>query len=319
MPERTRIRDLATSDYYAIPADETVAEAVDRIRLAPHIAVSYLYVVDAQNRLVGVVPLRKLLTAPPGARIREVLAPNVIALPAEGDRALLQDFFATYRFLAFPVVDADRRLVGVVQADAFNEGLMGEFEGRVRHDWLASAGVTEEEQRATPLRILRLRLPWLLVTLASGLLSAVIAGRFQWALERLVILSFFVPVVLLLSESVGMQTSAVVLSALGEDIPPRLRWLLLREMGGAAMLGLACGGLVAGVSYAWLHQGAFSLVLAVTLTLTVTTASGLAVGVPGLFRRLGLDPSLAAAPLTLAVTDNLTLLTYLLVTSRLLT
>ncbi len=319
MPERTRIRDLATSDYYAIEVDGTVAQAVDHIRLAPHIAVSYLYVVDAENRLVGVVPFRKLLTAAPDTRIRDVLSPNVIALPAEGDRALLQDFFATYRFLAFPVIDSDRRLVGSVQADAFNEGLMGEFEGRVRHDWLASAGVTEEEQRATPLGILRLRLPWLLVTLASGLLSAIIAGSFRWALERLVILSFFVPVVLLLSESVGMQTSMVALSAMGEDVPPKLRSLLLREMGGAAMLGLACGCLVGGVSYAWLRQGGFSLVLAMTLTLTVTTASALAVSVPGLFRRLGMDPSLAAAPLTLAVTDNLTLLTYLLITSRLLT
>jgi magnesium transporter len=319
MPERTRIRDLATSDYYAVSADETVAEAVERIRKAPHIAVSYLYAVDAAGRLAGVVPLRKLLTAPPGTRIREVLAPNVIALPADGDPALLQDFFATYRFLAFPVVDAGHRLVGVVQADAFNEALVGEFEGRVRHDWLASAGVTEEEKRATPLRILRLRLPWLLVTLASGLLSAIIAGRFQWALERLVIVSFFVPVVLLLSESVGMQTSAVVLSAMGEDIPPKFRSLLLREMGGAGMLGLTCGCLIGGVSYSWLRQGGFSFVLTLTLTLTVTTASALAVGVPGLFRRLGIDPSLAAAPLTLAVTDNLTLLAYLLIASRLLT
>ncbi len=318
MAARTRIRDLATREFYAIPADLSVEDAVERVRRAPDMAVFYLYAVDDAGRLVGVVSVRKLLTAAPGTRIRDVVATNVVALPADGDRGLLEDFFATYRFLAFPVVEADRTLVGVVQADAFSDELMGEFEGRVRHDWLASVGVSEAEQRASPAQILRLRLPWLLVTVVSGLVSAGIAAWFEAVLAEVVALAFFVPVVLLLSESVGMQTSAVALSALGEDVPVRLRGLLAREVGGAALLGVCCGIVVGGVSFAWLRNPAFSGVLVATLALTVTTASALAVAVPGVFRRLGLDPSLAAAPLTLAVTDNLTLLAYLLITSRLL-
>jgi magnesium transporter len=317
MPDRTRIVDLARPDYYAVPIADTVEQAVARIRAAPDRSVFYLYAVDEEGRLCGVVPVRKLLTAPPGTLIAEIAARNVIALPASADRALLEDFFATYRFLAFPVVDEERRMLGVVQADEFSDELMGEYEGRVRHDWLASLGVSEKEERATPLGIVRLRLPWLGFTVASGLVSAFIAGQFHATVEKVVALAFFVPVVLLVSESVGMQTSAVTLSSLSSDVPPPLVRLLGREMGAAGLLGAVCGLVVAGVSFAWLRDPRFALILGATMAFTVTTASALAVGVPGIFRRLGIDPALAAAPITLAVTDNLTLLAYLGIASRL--
>jgi len=318
MPERTtRILDLASPDFYAVPLAGTVEQAVEILRAAPDKAVFYCYAVDEEGRLAGVVPVRKLLTASPGTRVRAVASPNVIALPAEGDRALLEDFFATYRFLAFPVVDADRRVLGVVQADAFSDQLMGEYEGRVRHDWLASLGVSEKEEHAGPLGIMRLRLPWLLFTVASGLVSAFVAGQFHHTVEKFVALAFFVPVVLLVAESVGMQTSAVTVSSLSSDVPPSLRQLLGREVQAASLLGLACGILVGGVCVLWLREVRFAAVLAATMALTVTTASALAVAVPGMFRSMGIDPALAAAPLTLAVTDNLTLLAYLGIASRL--
>lgn len=316
MPERTtRILELASPDFYAIPLSATVEEAVDLLRAAPDKAVFYCYAIDEQRRLAGVIPVRKLLTAVPGTRVADIYSPSVIALPADGDRALLEDFFATYRFLAFPVVDGERRLLGVVQADAFSDQLMGEYEGRIRHDWLHSLGVSEQEERAGAFGIVRLRLPWLLFTILSGLVSAYITGQFQRTLSGAVALAFFVPVVLLLSESVGMQTSAVTLSSLSSDMPPPLGRLLLRELQAAALLGLACGALVGGTAAVWLGDRRFALVLGATLTLTVSTASALAVAVPGLFRRLGVDPALAAAPLTLAVTDSLTLLSYLSIAS----
>jgi magnesium transporter len=316
MAERTRVVDLASRDFYAVPRSSTVEEAVDAIRAAPDKAVFYCYALDEEGRLAGVVPVRKLLTATRGTRVADILAPNVVALPADGDRALMEDFFATYRFLAFPVVDGERRLLGVVQADAFSDQLMGEYEGRVRHDWLRSLGVSEEEGHASPLTIVRLRLPWLLFTVASGIASAFLTGAFHHTLERIAALAFFVPVVLLVTESVGMQTSAVTVSSLSEDVPPGLHRLLAREVQAASLLGLACGALVGLVSAVWLGDGRFAVVLGATMTLTVSTASALAVAVPGLFRRLGIDPALAAAPLTLAVTDNLTLLAYLAIASR---
>ncbi len=320
MTERTtRILDLARPDFYAVPLAGTVEQAVEILRSAPDKAVFYCYALDGEGRLAGVVPVRKLLTAAPGTLVRDIASASVIALPADGDRSLLEDFFATYRFLAFPVVDPERRILGVVQADAFSDQLMGEYEGRVRHDWLASVGVSEKEEHAHPLGILRLRLPWLLFTVTSGLISAFVAGQFHQTVERFVALAFFVPVVLLVAESVGMQTSAVTVSSLSSDVPPSVGRLLGREVQAAFLLGLACGLMVGGVCVLWLREVRFAAVLAATMTLTVTSASALAVGVPGLFRRIGIDPALAAAPLTLAVTDNLTLLAYLGIASRIAT
>jgi magnesium transporter len=316
MADRARIADLARPEFLAVRSDDTVERAVDRIRAAPDLAVFYCYALDDGGRLAGVVPIRKLLTASPGTRIADILSDRVIALPADGDRALLEDFFATYRFLAFPVVDGERRLVGVVQADSFSDQLMGEFEGRVRHDWLASLGLSVEEHGASPLRIVRLRAPWLLFVLASGLVSAFVTGRFHDTVERVVVIAFFVPVVLIFSESVGMQTSAVVVSGLSADVPPPLGRVLRRELPAAFLLGAAAGALVAAVCHLWLGAARFALVLGTTLTLTVSTAALLAVAIPALFRRHGIDPALAAAPLTLALTDNVTLVAYLTLASR---
>lgn len=318
MTEPNRIRELARPDFYAIPTDATVEQAVDRIREAPERNVFYCYAVDGAGRLAGVVPVRKLLTASHGTRISDIMSDRVIALPDGGDRALLQDFFATYRFLAFPVVDSDHRLVGVVQADAFSDDLMGEFEGRVRHDWLRSLGLTEEERLASPLRIVRLRAPWLLFVVGSGIVSAFVTGAFHDTVDRVVAIAFFVPVVLIFSESVGMQTSAVVVSTLSEDVPSPLPRLFAREVAAALVLGGVAGAVVALVALVWLRDLRFAAALASTLTLMVTTAAALAVALPALFRRVGIDPALAAAPLTLAATDNLTLLAYLAITSRLL-
>jgi magnesium transporter len=318
VPERPRIADLARPEFLAVRSSDSVEQAVDRIRAAPDLAVFYCYVLDAGDRLAGVVPMRKLLTASPGTRIADILSERVIALPADGDRALLEDFFATYRFLAFPVVDGERRLVGVVQADSFSDQLMGEFEGRVRHDWLASLGLTEEEHRASPLRIVRLRAPWLLFVLGSGLVSAFVTGRFHDTVHRVVVIAFFVPVVLIFAESVGMQTSAVVVSSMSQDVPPPLGRLLRRELPAAALLGAGAGALVGGVCQLWLGTPRFAGVLALTMTLTVSTAGLLAIAIPALFRRIGVDPALAAAPLTLAITDNLTLVAYLSLASRML-
>jgi len=313
-----RIADLARPEFLAIPLDDTVEQAVERIRVAPDLAVFYLYATDAEGRLAGVVPTRKLLTASPGTRVADIVSDRVIALPASGDRGLLQDFFATYRFLAFPVVDADRRILGVVQADAFGDPFTDEFEGRVRHDWLTSLGVTEQEHRAGALRIVRLRAPWLLFTIGSGLVSAFVTGLFHGTLDRLLAIAFFVPVVLIFSESVGMQTSAVVVSSMGEDVPVPLLGLLRRELAAAAMLGAGAGLIVGGAEFAWFRDPRFAAVLAGTMTLTVVTAALLAAAIPAAFRRAGIDPALAAAPLTLAVTDNLTLFAYLALASRLL-
>ena len=127
----------ARTDFPLLEADSTVEKALEKIRReGVGERVIYFYAVDQEKRLVGVVPTRRLLTTPPAAILREIMVPRVIALPVEATVLEACDFFVLYKFLAFPIVDSDRRILGVVDTDVFMESVLetGEDEGDVARD-----------------------------------------------------------------------------------------------------------------------------------------------------------------------------------------
>src|ERR1700738_5498876 len=132
MPEPSGIPDFnspvaehARRDFPLLEAEASVEKALETIRREGiGERVIYFYAVDEQRRLVGVVPTRRLLTAAPEQTLREIMVPRVIALPATATALAACDFFVLYKLLAFPVVDADRRIIGVVDADLFMQSML---------------------------------------------------------------------------------------------------------------------------------------------------------------------------------------------------
>src|SRR5437870_4282461 len=115
----------ARKDFPLLEADASVEKALETIRReGVGERVIYFYAVDAERRLMGVVPTRRLLTAAPDARLREIMVPRVITLPASATVLEACEFFVLYKFLAFPVVDADRRVIGIVDSDIFTESVL---------------------------------------------------------------------------------------------------------------------------------------------------------------------------------------------------
>src|SRR5436309_2758778 len=312
------IAQHARVDQPLLKADMTVQEALAAIRrqgLGERII--YFYAVDEHDRLAGVLPTRRLLTASPDITLRELMVTRVVAIPATATVLEACEFFVLYKFLAFPVVDADRRIIGVVDADIFMESVLetqeteGEDVGRA--DFFEILGFHLAQVRdASPWRMFRYRFPWLLATVASGTICALLAGAFEVTLARSLVIAFFLTMVLGLNESVSMQSMSVTIQALRSARVTR-RWFATafrREIVTALLLAVACGALVAAIVWFWRDEIRGALVIGGSIAVSLVTACLFGLGVPSLLHWWKLDPKISAGPVTLALADFFALLFY---------
>jgi magnesium transporter len=305
---------VARRDFAALRQDLTVQQALDAIRqrgLGEKIV--YFYAVDADDRLVGVVPTRRLLTAPLERRLAEIMITRVVAIPQSATLLDACELFVMHKFLAFPVVDEQRRIVGIVDVGLFTEQVV-DIEGRDQVDEVFEViGFRVSQVRdASPARAFRFRFPWLLTTIASGTICALLAGAHEATLARSLVLALFLTLVLALGESVSVQTLTMTLQAL-RSMQPDWRWYLRtlgREAPAALLLGGACGLTVGLIVWLWRGTGLAALAIGSSILLALCAACFFGLSVPALLHSLKLDPKIAAGPVTLAVTDIATLLFY---------
>jgi magnesium transporter len=307
----------ARKDFPLLKADASVERALETIRKeGVGERVIYFYAVDEGKRLVGVVPTRRLLTAAPATLLREIMVPRVIALPASATVLEACEFFVLYKLLAFPVVDAERHVIGVVDADVFTQSVLETEETEsevVRDDFFEALGFHLGEVRdASPWRAFRYRFPWLLATVTSGTACAFLSGFFEATLARSIVIAFFLTMVLGLNESVGAQSMSVTIQAL-RSARVTWRWFVTafrRELVTALFLGLACGILVAIIVWLWRRDTLAAWVIGSSIALSLVTACLFGLGVPSLLHRFKLDPKIAAGPITLALADFFALVFY---------
>jgi magnesium transporter len=316
------IVEHARKDFPLLDARMSVAEALDRIRQeGVGERVIYFFATDADERLVGVLPTRRLLTAPLDARLEEIMVRKVVAIPASATVLEACEFFVLYKFFAFPVVDSQKRVIGVVDVSLFAEEMLeaGDREeerrsvAHVADDVFEALGFRLAQIRgASPWKVFRYRFPWLLATVGAGTACALLAGFFETTLAGSLVIAFFLTMVLGLNESVSMQSMTLTIQALRANTLSR-RWFLhnlRREMATAVLLGLACGILVSAIVWIWRHDVSGAAVIGTSIAISLVTACLFGFSVPSLLHSLKLDPKIAAGPVTLAVTDFCALAFY---------
>jgi magnesium transporter len=308
------VATVARKDAATLPADATIQQALDAIRqrgIGEKIV--YFYVVDSQNRLAGVLPTRRLLTAALEQRVSDVMIERVVAIPQAATVLEACEAFVLHKFLAFPVVDEQRRIVGVVDVGLLTEEAFDIAEKEVTDELFERIGFHVAEVRdASPVRAFRFRFPWLLATIGSGTVCALLASAYELTLAKSLVLTFFLTLVLGLAESVSVQSMAVTIQAL-RATQPTLRWYLRafrREAGTAIMLGGACGVVVGLIVWLWRGAGLAGFAIGASILLALCAACFFGLSVPALLHALKLDPKIAAGPVTLAFTDIFTLLFY---------
>jgi len=317
------VLDYVRRDVPALTKAMTVADALDAIReRRANASAIYFYVTEEGSRkLAGVLQTRSLLTAQPEERLADIMIPRVIAIPQTATVLDACEFFVLHKFLAFPVVDPERRIVGVVDIELFNEEVLGIPEPEKRDDLFQALGFHIAQMRnASAWRTFRFRFPWLLVTIGAGTVCAFLARMHEATLARSVSIAFFLTLVLALNEAVTVQSMALVVENLHAKQPTRGWYLraLRREALTAALLGLACGASVLCV-VCLLGAGLWAaLVIGASIALSLCAACVIGLSLPTLLHALKLDVKIAAGPITLALTDVATLLVYFTLASALL-
>ena len=309
-------------DFTLLREDMTVEEALRAIReQGVGERIVYFYVVDAESRLSGVLPTRRLLTAQPDARLGDVMVRRVVAVPQSATLLEACEMFVLYKFFALPVVDAERRVVGLLDIGVFTQEVLDLSEPEKVGDTFELLGFHLAQAReASPWRAFRVRFPWLLTTIAAGMSGALLAGAFEATLARAVLVAFFLALVLALGESVSIQTMTLTLQAL-RAATPGWAWFLKaarRELGTALLLGAGCGAVVFAITALWRRAPGAAAVIGGSVFGSVVIACFVGLTIPTVLHSLKLDPKIAAGPITLGVTDVLTLLLYFSLASWLL-
>lgn len=294
--------------------DWTVHETIESLRQSKlGDGIFYFYVTGEGERLTGVIPARRLLSSKADQRLSEIMVRRVVAIPHTATVFDACEFFVLHKFFALPVVDEQRRVIGVVDISLLTEEVLNVDESGQLEDVFEALGFHIAQLRnASPLTALRFRFPWLLATIASGMACAALSGAFEKTLSELLVLAFFLPLVLGLGESVGIQSMAMTIQALRAS-KPTLRWYLTalrREAATAGLLGMASGSLIAAIVWLWRHNAGAALAIGGSVMLSLLTACILGLTIPSLLHALKLDPKIAAGPVTLAISDLATLLFY---------
>lgn len=312
----------ARADFPRLRLSMTIRQALDEIRQTGlGEKVIYFYVVDDRDRLVGVIPTRRLLTTDLDRPVGDVMVPSVVAIPDSATVLEACEYFVLHRFLAFPVIDSEGRIVGVVDAGQFADEVLDIAEREQADTVFESLGFRVSQVRgASPLRAFGIRFPWLLATIASGTACAFLAGAFEATLAQSLLIAFFLTLVLGLGESVSIQSMTVTIQAL-RVARPTVRWYVTAlggELQTAGLLGVACGSLVAAIAWLWRGDAWGAVAIGSSIVLSLLTASVLGLSVPWALHAARLDPRIAAGPVALAMTDIATLLFYFTVATVLL-
>jgi len=271
----------------------------------------YFYVLDDDERLAGVVPVRHLLAAPLEERVDQVMIAGVVAIPSWATVLVASEYFATRKLKAFPVIKDDGTLAGIVDVGLFT-GEVITVARETFDDIFQLLGIHATAMR-TPWTSYLDRFPWLLSNMTGGLFCAFIAAQFESLLQHIVVLALFIPIVLALAESVSMQSATLTLQSLsGESLNPRrIAAALWREAQTAVLLGLSLGSLVGLVVLGWRRDVMGAVVIGGAIAASILAACLFGVLLPTLVRAIKADPRIAAGPLVLATTDMVTLVFYL--------
>ncbi len=296
---------LMKPEVATLPSAISAGEAIEALRrLHEHLEdLSYVYVVDSSNRLLGVVSFRDLVFARPGTVLEEVMVANPVAIRPETDREDIAETIQRYNLLALPVVDHRGVLLGMVTID----DVIAEVQREATEDIAAMVGAGAEETIYTPVsRSIRSRLPWTGVNLATAFLVALVVSQFEPVIDRFAVLAAYMPVVASVGGNSGAQSQAVVIRAMALDTIPRqwIRRILARSTLIGLINGIAIGALSGAIAAFFTQQAKIGLVIGLAALVNLIVANLVGSGIPILLNALHQDPALASNIFMTMVTDT---------------
>ncbi|MCZ6691371.1 MAG: magnesium transporter [Planctomycetota bacterium] len=304
-----------TTEYVSVGENETAGGAMRAIQGSIGAeTVNYIFVVNGEHRLRGVLSIRELIASRPDAPIQEIMVSDVISAPPEMDQEDVAGLVQKYNLAALPIVRQDGRLLGIVTVDDVIDVIQSEASEDMYH--LAGTSPDRPTTQKFHRQVLD-RFRFLLITLAGGLAIVLVQAQYGHALESMMAIVFFIPAIIGMAGNVGIQASTIMVRgvATGEIQPGRFGSVLRREVLVGATLGILfgfiCGALAAWGSSLLGADSDLGYAVGLGMVSGLTVASLMGAVVPLACEKLGLDPALAAGPFVTTLNDLTALTLYL--------
>lgn len=318
-PEDT-VGALMDYDMVTVRADVSLEVAMRYLRRLGELPdqLDQLFVVERDDRLIGVLPLKKLLTADPDSSVGHVMSEDMVAFHPADDAREAAQAFERYDLVAAPVADEAGKLLGRITVDAVVDYIRASSEAEM----LSMAGLKEDEDLfATVWKAARNRWTWLGVNLFTAFIASRVIGLFEGSIEKLAALAALMPIIAGIGGNTGNQTITLIIRglALGYIQPGNARRLVLKELGVAALNGLLWGGLVGLLAYGLYDNAGLGGVMMLAMFLNLLVAALAGIAIPFTLQKLKRDPALGSSVLLTATTDSMGFFIFLGLATLLLT
>ena len=298
-----------------LPGSYSVAQAVaDFARFGDDIVeIFHIFITDDKGRLLGIVPVQKLLVSSPAAKLCEIAEKVEVVVPIDADKEYVADLFRRKDVISAPVVDREGKLLGRITID----DVLDVVDEEASEDLYKMVGMSVKE--AETVHDVRLRIPWLLVAFAGELLSGYILKYFSATLIEVILLVSFIPLIMALGGNVGMQAAAVMIRRIALS-----RWghshhgaAIFKEVLVGIVLGLLMGVLLIGVGFLW-GEMRVGIIASIAIFSAMTVSATVGSVLPVLLSKMKSDPAFATGPLITTFNDIIGLIIYLLIATALL-
>ena len=269
-----------------------------------------ILVVNRDDELLGILPLREVLVSDPNTLVREVMREDIEAIPVDMEATQIAQLFEQHDWVSAPVVDNNEKLLGRITIDDVVDVIRDSAE----HSLMSMAGLDEEDDTFAPIiKTAKRRSLWLGVNLMTAVLASIVIYLFQDTIEQVVYLAVLMPIVANMGGVAGTQTLTLVIRslALGHISPSNSRWLLTRELGVAVLNGTLWAFVISLIAFMWYRDLLLSYIIASAMLINLVTAALAGAYLPLFLKRIKIDPALAGSVALTTVTDSIGFFAFL--------
>ena len=302
---------LMQRELVAVPAFWKVGEVIDFLRESDDLPDDFydIFVVDPRHRLIGAIPLNRILRTKRPVPVREIMIPDLVTIPLSMDQEEVAYVFAQQDLVSAPVIDDANRLIGVITVDDIVDVIHEEAE----EDLMRLGGVQEDDLYDAVIVTGKSRFAWLFVNLATAIVASIVIGLFQGTIEQIVMLAVLMPIAASMGGNAGTQTLTVAVRAIAmrELSPANALRVLSKEVLVGVFNGLLFAAIVGTIAWVWSGNVGIGIVMAAAMAITMVIAGLAGAAIPLGLSRTRFDPAIASGVFLTTVTDVVAFLAFL--------
>lgn len=310
---------IMQKEVVSVYVNETVKKAIQAVRKAAKNIenIHVVYVLDADNNLVGSLSVSSLILLSPNRRIKNVMESDILTVLPEVDQEEVARMFEKYDIVSLPVVNEEKKLLGSIAID----DIVDVFEEEYEEDVARLVGSDAEElELKSPTQIAMLRLPWVLLTLFIEMFAGVVINQFNETLSRVILLASFMPIISAISGNTGLQSASIMVRGIATGSVNIKEWRepLFRQLKTTLIIGFVCGLVIGIIATIWDNNIIFGFVVGISMFISINTSGLVGTSMPIISKKLGFDPAITSGPFETAFQDVVGITIFLSIATTLL-